>query len=304
MSEFLRRKAVNQWGLFWLITAPISTTMLIAMTRADLSGAQAVSSMIQLSVRCAVPLVFITFAASAVQTLMPGPFGNWMLRNRKYLGLAFAAAMAWQGFFILWMVTVHTSYYVEQVYVMRDAIEGVTGYALLILMTVTSFRPGRRLLSAGQWRLLHLTGIYFLWAYAYVVYWWALFYYGNAVPLDYIYYAAGILAWLARAAAWYKRQRKVAEKDGTLVDSQPALRYAGFAAIGLGLAAAFFGTYWAPIASRLMYGYSLTRVPELYLPYWPFEPFLPMFAIAIGAWLIARSMRGGSSRVEPAVVTG
>ena len=52
--------------------------------------------------------------------------------------------MAWQGLFILWMVLAYTDYYVNELYVLRDAIEGVGGYLFLTAMTVTSFMPVRR----------------------------------------------------------------------------------------------------------------------------------------------------------------
>ena len=133
----MKNKAINGWGLFWLISGPISIAMLLAMARIELSSGPAISSMIQLSVRCAVPCLYLAFAASSVQALFPGPFSLWLMRNRKYLGLCFAAAMAWQGLFILWMVTVYRDYYVNEVYVLRDAIEGTTGYLFLLAMTVT-----------------------------------------------------------------------------------------------------------------------------------------------------------------------
>jgi hypothetical protein len=37
-------------------------------------------------------------------------------------------------------------------------------------MVVTSFRPGRSYLNAAQWKLLHTTSIYFLWAYHFSAY--------------------------------------------------------------------------------------------------------------------------------------
>lgn len=295
LDEKLRHKAINAWNLFWLIAGPISIGMLAAMSHKDLSGAAAVSSMIQLSVRCAVPLLFIAFAASSIQALLPGPLSRWLLRNRKYVGLSFAAAMAWQAFFILWLVTVHTDYYVNQVYVLRDAIEGVTGYLFLIAMTVTTFSWGRKQLNPRQWRLLHLSGIYFLWAYAFSVYWWALFYYQNPVWLDYVYYAAGFLAWGLRAAAWGKRHQQRVNAFAATAAAQAALKMTGMALVGIGLAAASLGSLWRPAAEELLYGYALTRIPELYLPYWPFEPFLPLFIIATGAYLIANS-GGGAAR--------
>lgn len=288
-NDFLRFPAINGWQLFWLITAPISLLMISRTLAADLSSGDKVSSMIQLSVRCAVPLLFITFAASAIQRLFPGPYGRWLLRNRKYLGLSFAAAMAWQGFFILWLVIGYTDYYVNQVYVLRDAIEGVIGYAFLAAMTFTSFPVGRRLLKPARWRLLHVSGIYFLWAYAFSVYWWALFYYGNPALIDYIYYWAGLSAWLLRVAAWSKKRLAKADHNEAGLRQNPLVRMAGFALIGAGFAVASFGNTWQELAAERLYGHSLTSIPERLMPYWPFEPFLPLGVILAGAWLLSMS---------------
>lgn len=181
--------------------------MIIAMSQTNLGTGEGISSLIQLSVRCAVPWLFFAFAASSLVMISPGTFSRWLLRNRKFLGLCFAAAMAWQLFFILWMVLIHTDYYVSEVYVLSDAMEGVIGYAFLIAMVFTSFRFGRSLLSAKNWRLLHTGGIYWLWFYAWSVYWFNLFYYpGSPLAIDYIYYWGGLLAWTIRLLAWSKKR--------------------------------------------------------------------------------------------------
>jgi hypothetical protein len=207
VNELLKSKTINGWNLFWLITAPISLVMVLTMIRVDLSSAEAVSSMIQLSVRCAVPWLYLAFAASALQVVFPGSFSRWLLRNRKIIGLCFAAAMAWQLFFILWLVGIHTEYYVNDVYVLSDVVEGVLGYTFLIAMVLTSFKFGRSRLTPKQWKLLHTSGIYWLWVYAWSVYWFNLFYYQDpAVPIDYVYYWGGFMAWGLRLCAWSKRR--------------------------------------------------------------------------------------------------
>ncbi len=160
--EFLKKKTLNGWYLFWLISGPVSITMIVAMVGGDLSTGEGVSSMIQLSVRCAVPILYVAFSASSVHALFSSNWSVWMLRNRKYFGLCFAVAMAWQALFILWMVVVFTDYYVNEVYVPRDAIEGVVGYLFLIAMVLTTFRFGRKRISRKNWRTLHKSGIYFL----------------------------------------------------------------------------------------------------------------------------------------------
>jgi hypothetical protein len=296
-NELLKAPAnINGWNLFWIVTAPISIAVLIATVTADLSSGEGVSSLVQFSVRCAVPLLFVVFAASSIQVLFPGSFGRWLLRNRKYLGLSFAAAMAWQALFILWLVIGHTGYYVEEVYVLRDAIEGVIGYMFLLAMTATSFPRGRIHVSRRQWRILHLSGIYFLWAYAFSTYWWALFHYPNPVFLDYVFYASGLSAWTLRAAAWGRRRSIAAAKAGAAGNGRPPFRMAGVVLIGIGLAISIFGSAWKKIAAASLYGYGFTSIPELYLPFWPFEPFLPLAVMLGGIYLTTLPASGATSQ--------
>jgi hypothetical protein len=259
------------------------------MMGTDLSSGEGISSMIQLSVRCAIPLLYLAFAASSIQVLFPGALGRWLLRNRKFFGLCFASAMAWQLLFIVWLVSIHRDYYIEEVYVLRDVIEGVLGYFFLIAMTLTSFRFGREHLKPKQWKYLHTIGIYSLWIYAFSVYWWALFYYPEPVLIDYVYYWGGFLAWGLRAAAWRKKRRQPADKRAPQSGTQPAYMLLGSAIVLIGLIAAGSGSVWAKPAIDLLTGHAITRLPELYLPYWPFEPYLPIFIIALGAFLTTKS---------------
>jgi hypothetical protein len=285
LQRLLKKKALNEWRLFWLITGPISTVVIFAMIQTDLSTGPGVSSMIQLSVRCAIPWLYLAFAASSLRLLFQGPLSLWLLRNRKFLGLCFAAAMAWQAFFIVWLVTVHRNYYVEEVYVLRDVIEGVLGYSFLIAMTLTSFTFGRRHLKPRQWKYLHKLGIYSLWIYAFSVYWWALFYYPDPSLIDYVYYWGGFLAWGLRAAAWRKKRIQHAEKNDPQSRVPPVLRLTGIVIAGLGLVMVTFGSPWQKASTQFMSAFEFSEWLERYLPYWPFEPYIPLFVILLGVYL-------------------
>ena len=206
LNELLKSKFINGWSLYWLVCVPMSLVIGSTMLRTDLSDGAAVSTMIELSVYCAVPLLYLAFAASSLQALFPSSFSRWLLHNRKIIGLCFATAMTWQLLFILWMVTVYTEYFMENVYVFSDEVEGVVGYVFVIAMVLTSFKFGRSRLSPKQWKLLHTYGIYWLWAYAWSVYWWQLFYYPDPIPIDYVYYWAGFAAWGLRMGAWTRKR--------------------------------------------------------------------------------------------------
>ena len=176
-KSLLKNKALNKWNLFWLISGPISIFMIINLLAVDASTGAGISEMIQFSVRWAVPFVYLVIATSSVQILFPGPFSRWLMRNRKYIGLCFAVAMAWQALFIFIMSYFFHEYYYSDVYYFRDEIEGSIGYIFLPAMVLTSFNFGSKLLTPKQWKLLHTSGIYFLWAYPFSVYWWNLYYY-------------------------------------------------------------------------------------------------------------------------------
>ena len=127
LKTALRAKAINGWNLFWLISVPMSLVMIVRMTGVDMSTGAGVSSMIGFSVRWAVPFIFLVVAISSLQYLFPGPVPAWLLRNRKYIGLCFAVAMAWQGAFIAIMSNFFSDYYYEDVYLLRDELEGSVG---------------------------------------------------------------------------------------------------------------------------------------------------------------------------------
>ena len=197
----------NGWGLFAIVAGLTSVAVLLATLTLDLGEAPAVSAMIQFSVQLAVPWLYLAFIASSLVILVPGRFSRWLMQNRRIIGLSFAAGMAWQLVFILWLVLGHWDYYVEEAYSAYDLAEQLPGYLILIAMTLTSFRPGRQWLTGRQWLILHKGGIYFLWGVVWSTYWFELYYYDDIQLIDYVYYWAGFLAWCLRVAAWVKRRR-------------------------------------------------------------------------------------------------
>ena len=205
-TPILNNKLLNGWSLFAIIVIPMCIAAAVAMTRVELSTALGVSAMIQFSVRLAVPWLFIAFAASSLAVVFPGSLTRWLLRNRRIIGLCFAAGMAWQLLFILWLVIGHWNYYLQEAYSYFDLAEQIPGYLVIFAMVVTSFRFGRSKLSARQWEILHKGGIYFLWGVVWSTYWFELFYYEDVQAIDYVYYWAGFAAWAVRALAWNKKR--------------------------------------------------------------------------------------------------
>jgi len=93
MLDIIKSKHVNGWPLLYWIIGINCVAVIAYMPTQDLSGAVGVSEMIQMSVRFTVPLLYLAFAASAMNVLMSSTFSRWLLRNRRYIGLSYAAGM-------------------------------------------------------------------------------------------------------------------------------------------------------------------------------------------------------------------
>jgi hypothetical protein len=152
---------IGGWRLFAVVSVVITAFMLLRLGSVDFSSPQDLSSMIQYSVRWAVPFIFLVIATSALFRLFPGRSTRWLLRNRRYIGLCFAVAMAWQGAFIFIVSFSHSMHYYGEIYLLRDELEGSSGYLFLAAMTMTSFGIFRRRITAEQWRFFQLSGVFF-----------------------------------------------------------------------------------------------------------------------------------------------
>lgn len=297
-KSFLQQQPLNNWALYGLITGPMAVAMLVTMVTTDLSTAEGVSAMIAYSVRWSIPWLYIAFAASSLQRLFSSDITRWVVRNRKIFGLCFASGMAWQILFIVWLVGWHRTYYVEEVYVLRDVIEGLIGYVFLLAMTLTSFKAGRQRLTGRQWRTLHTWGIYWLWAYAFSVYWHEVFYYREPDIIDWLYFAGGLLAWVLRLAAWCKQ--KAAKKGARESNSagRHSLVLSGVLVLVIATLAMLSSGMWEGWAYENLYGFRVTEWLELYLPYWPFIPYLPLLVAAGGAVLMVWGQAGNVGEAQ------
>ena len=202
------RDPSGEYRILACVMALTAVAMGGSMAASDLSSAPDISHLIAVSVRFSVPWLYLAFAASAIAVLWPGRASRWLLRHRRLLGLCYAAGMAWQLLFILWLVVLHRGWYVEHQYSPYALVEEIPGYLLLGAMTLTSFDGPRRWLRPARWRLLHGVGIWFLWGETWSTYWFEIYDLHDVQWTDTLYYWLGLLACLLRIAAWMRRQAR------------------------------------------------------------------------------------------------
>jgi hypothetical protein len=154
-------------------------------------------------------------------------------------------------------------------------------------MTATSFGVFRRHITKEQWRFLHLSGVIFLWAYPFSVYWWNVFYYQTQHWFDVLFYALGFTAFALRIFAWGWGRG--------LVHDAEVRRLLGGGVVLVSLLLAVSGHLWQPALSAVLLMPPWSAELELWLPFWPFEPFLPLFTLALGVAMAS----GGSTVSDP-----
>ena len=112
---------------------------------------------IRFTARSSCVLFLLAFTASSWRRVRSTPFSNWLVKNRRYLGLSMAIS---HGFHALAIVGVAILTAENMV---RDNHDANLGYLFIILMAITSFERPASLLGRRGWKILHTTGMYYLW---------------------------------------------------------------------------------------------------------------------------------------------
>lgn len=199
-------KAIASWRLFWLLSLASSVAICMRLPLADFHSARGVTPIIVRSVRCALPLFLLAFTASSLAALWPSRITRWLLANRRYVGLAFAAAMAWHFAFVAYSISVF-GLSASGLNATATALD-VVALTFLLLMTLTSFSWSKRHLTAVNWRRLHKTGVYAIWFVATYIYLGSVRHGGDT--LHDVAFAILVAAWLLRVAAWLKHRARYA----------------------------------------------------------------------------------------------
>ncbi len=214
MVNLLQYRLLNGWPLFFLIAGVTFAAMVTAFLLIGADSPEAAISLIRLSVQFASPWVFLAFVARPMTQLFPVNLSKWLLRNRRYFGLSFAAGFGWQAVFIGVLLTLHNAYYWEELHNDVDLLLRMASYVFLFALTITSFFPVRRKMRPEHWRWLHLIGIWYFWAAIWASY-APMAMSSDAKTIDVVYTVIGLVALVLRIAAYLKQStHNLSEANG------------------------------------------------------------------------------------------
>lgn len=142
------------------VTAVIVAGLCGAILAVRTPGVEELRATVRVTAFTSAVLFLLTFTASALARLRPGPVTAWLRANRRYLGLSFAVS--------------HLSHLLAIVALVRwvpafeanlrplTVVGGGIGFVAVALLAATSNDASVHLLGRA-WHLLHTIGVHYLW---------------------------------------------------------------------------------------------------------------------------------------------
>jgi len=156
-----RQNWFEGWRLFAMLTLIlIALCVWIAGMRSF--EAEGVRMAIRFTARTSLLLFCLAFSAGALARLWPNGWTRWLRRNRRYLGVSFAASHLLHALAIGAYAALDPPGFAAMTSLATYVFGGI-GYSFIVAMTATSFDRTAAAIGPRAWRILHLSGGYYLW---------------------------------------------------------------------------------------------------------------------------------------------
>jgi len=156
-----RQNWFEGWRLFCVLALTLIalSAWIAGMRQFEVDGVRMV---IRFTARTSLLLFCLAFSAGGLARLWPNGWTRWQRRNRRALGVSFAASHVIHAVAIACFAAMAPADFMAATNLASYVFGGI-GYAFIIAMTATSFDRTAAALGPRAWRMLHLTGGYYLW---------------------------------------------------------------------------------------------------------------------------------------------
>jgi sulfoxide reductase heme-binding subunit YedZ len=163
-EEAAMPSARQDWFEGWRLFAVLTLTLIglclwiAGMRQFEVDGVRMV---VRFTARTSLLLFCLAFSAAALALLYPNAWTRWLRRNRRALGVSFAASHGLHAIAIVAFAAMDPAGFAAVTNLASYAFGGI-GYAFIIAMTATSFDLTAAAIGPRAWRMLHLAGGYYL----------------------------------------------------------------------------------------------------------------------------------------------
>ena len=154
----------NQWNIVYV--AVTVSAVLTAVTLAIYGiEKQGIINWLDVTGRAGMITFTAAFIASPLHKLFPNYYSRWLLKNRRFLGIAFGFQhLVFHLPAVIWFLAIAK--------VPIDAlVTGALGFAVVIPMQITSFEGPTKWIGPRNWKILHRTGMFYL-MYVFIISFW------------------------------------------------------------------------------------------------------------------------------------
>jgi DMSO/TMAO reductase YedYZ heme-binding membrane subunit len=184
------------WRLVGIISAVIAAATLLFAAE-DNFGVQGLRMALHFTARTSLMLFLLAFSASSLRKLWASGASLWLLRNRRYLGLSFAASHLLHGVAIIAFAVTQPDAFHEATSPATFVFGGI-GYAFIFALAATSFDRTAAAIGARNWKILHKTAVFYLWAQFTV----SFIKHNDGMPIYWLFLSLLTLAMALRIASW------------------------------------------------------------------------------------------------------
>jgi methionine sulfoxide reductase heme-binding subunit len=125
--------------------------------------AETIIFIIQITVKPIALVFLVVFLASSLNRRWNNLVTNWVLTNRRYLGISFALMQLSVGILLLMLYLSFPNSFKENTYGFQITF-GLFGFIVIFLMLITSNDRMQQWIGMPAWVKLHSFGMYFVWA--------------------------------------------------------------------------------------------------------------------------------------------
>jgi methionine sulfoxide reductase heme-binding subunit len=153
------------WFEGWRLFAVLALTLIAlclwiaGMRQFEVDGSRMV---IRFTARTSLLFFCLAFGTAALARLWPNAWTLWLRRNRRTLGVSFAFSHGLHAIAITAFAAMDPAGFAAATNLASYVFGGI-GYGFITAMTATSFDRTAAAIGPRAWRILHLSGGYYLW---------------------------------------------------------------------------------------------------------------------------------------------
>jgi sulfoxide reductase heme-binding subunit YedZ len=197
------KRYLNGWPLVGWFSLVVAFLVLAVLTKLGFNK-EGFQGVLHLTGKTSLLLFTSAFIASSLFKTWPTPWSRWIARNRRYLGVSFACSHFFHLVSILVLIRISPDF--MNSLRLSAIVGGSIGYFFIAAMTATSFDRTTEWLGARRWKILHTTGVYYLWFIFFVTY---TFYIFSKSPV-YVFFTLFLLGSLTLRLKVLFQKRKMA----------------------------------------------------------------------------------------------